>query len=535
MGNPDVRHIVAPIEDILDGSDSIPSSTEHPVTVHAGYFPAKEGNKNWCYGTVLDIEPEETVKAGENGPLGDKSVVETRASSDLPLVKNSGLSDSPFGVKVALLDSPLLRNEDLSDSPLVENRGLSGSALVENAGLSKPPLMETGGLSDSSLLENVIFSNLNSLKDPYFTSPVVRNEFSLRNQVLSDLNLDNNLEVAHHRAQSAAKLDKGAVLDLGSNKTDPTECSNCVREAVEAENGAGSNSDSHNLWEVAETRAEDNSKELDKVSRLPKIVSHTSNVNQGDPDMPNSDEQKSLEDANPSICHLSDRVSKNSKGPEAVLADNGNNRTQPHMKGRKTPKELAKHNQRPIQLPELALEDREVCTLCNRYFGDEDSLLRHVNRVHKESYVGATTSKGCKGAGRVSCIHCGDTLKSKVNLARHVLMCHTGEQPYRCMVCDASFCTKRARTRHFNRLHVDLQGTTVKGVEIPRKRGRCGEANGKMYGCDMCDYSSFLKSNVSRHRLLKHFRKKGFQCTFRECSLSFGTRHNLMVHTLTHR
>ena len=102
-----------------------------------------------------------------------------------------------------------------------------------------------------------------------------------------------------------------------------------------------------------------------------------------------------------------------------------------------------------------------------------------------------------------ACPHCPYTSVSTSNLRIHVRW-HTGERPFQCGVCNASFATEDHLQRHV-RLHTD---------ERP-------------YACDCCD-ATFRDRTAQRHHLATHLDVKPFSCGL--CGHGFAQKRPCQVH-----
>ncbi|XP_070063613.1 zinc finger protein 32 [Drosophila virilis] len=113
---------------------------------------------------------------------------------------------------------------------------------------------------------------------------------------------------------------------------------------------------------------------------------------------------------------------------------------------------------------------------------------------------------------RHMCEHCGYRTRIRGNLKVHKRR-HTGEKPFRCNVCDASFAARYQLTTH-NERHMDAH----------QRRSR--------YMCKDCNVG-FLSARALYHHKPLHAESKQYKCAL--CDKSFAQAAGYAQHKRWHR
>lgn len=162
----------------------------------------------------------------------------------------------------------------------------------------------------------------------------------------------------------------------------------------------------------------------------------------------------------------------------------------------------------------VEVENPSICRQCTLPFADNNSLKRHVQRMHSEP-------------GKLHCVLCDEPMKSKVNLERHCKAVHPTDAKFSCQVCDVPFNATKTLALHKLKRH----GIPLLHHGRGRKRNLLAEGPRKTirkHKCSACQYSSDWRTNVTRHYEAIHLKFKIFVCP--HCYKCFAMKANLMVH-----
>ncbi|XP_042214899.1 uncharacterized protein LOC121861307 isoform X2 [Homarus americanus] len=166
------------------------------------------------------------------------------------------------------------------------------------------------------------------------------------------------------------------------------------------------------------------------------------------------------------------------------------------------------------------------CEECGTCFSRGDKLKVHA-RIHSNMRPYWCQEPGCQyraidsGSLRkhmrthtnerpYRCQLCPYSARDGSQLTVH-LRTHTGDTPFQCMIenCSAAFKTSSDLRRH-ERLHTGV----------------------KPYKCTACDYACAIKSNLTVHMRLNHFKGAKFSCT--KCEFLGNSRKQLKDHEKSH-
>ena len=140
------------------------------------------------------------------------------------------------------------------------------------------------------------------------------------------------------------------------------------------------------------------------------------------------------------------------------------------------------------------------CAMCDRTFGSESTLNKHIDIVHR------------KWTHR--CPLCYHYYASESVLANHISSVHHKLKPYSCTWCDKSFVYKRDLTAHVNSVHHEIDNDLVH--------------NNQKHRCPLCYQYYISESVLKKHISVVHHKLKSFSCTL--CDKSFAYKSTLRAH-----
>ncbi|XP_064080875.1 zinc finger protein 678-like isoform X2 [Macrobrachium nipponense] len=161
------------------------------------------------------------------------------------------------------------------------------------------------------------------------------------------------------------------------------------------------------------------------------------------------------------------------------------------------------------------------CSVCSKKFTSLGSLSRHRYRVHMVKKD-------------VQCKYCGKRFHKRTYKAH--LRTHTGERPYKCEECNATFVQKNHLVKHM-KTHItdkdfkcDLCGITFNTNQCLRFHAKM-HTGGRHYSCNICMKSYEDVSSYNEHQL-SHHPKECHACKI--CGKEYSFIHLIYSHYRKH-
>ncbi|KAK1170697.1 GDNF-inducible zinc finger protein 1-like [Acipenser oxyrinchus oxyrinchus] len=143
-------------------------------------------------------------------------------------------------------------------------------------------------------------------------------------------------------------------------------------------------------------------------------------------------------------------------------------------------------------------ERRYACKLCDKRFKRQKDINDHIRKVHE------------KKRSPQACPYCDKIISSKGGLTVHIRI-HTGEKPYKCPDCPASFAQKSS----FNTHHIQLSHGIIPEI---------------IYRCDTCNQTFANRCNLKSHQRHVHSNERNFPCDI--CTKMFKRKKDVKRHVL---
>ncbi len=195
--------------------------------------------------------------------------------------------------------------------------------------------------------------------------------------------------------------------------------------------------------------------------------------------------------------------------------------------------------------------DKLLCTICNRTFKNDKTLMGHMLNhfgvapkmancpicgltLQKKSYArhlrlhGDVTPEECK--------YCNKTFREKRSLEKHIKAIHQADRPYTCQYCTETFRNQVEQKNHINRHLKDYpHECDVCHMTFQKQEGltthyrlHTGE---KPYTCEICDKTFTSEKNKKIH-VLRHQGGLPHKCEV--CGMTFQSRSHLIKHATGH-
>lgn len=257
-------------------------------------------------------------------------------------------------------------------------------------------------------------------------------------------------------------------------------------------------------------------------------------------------------------CHVNSRESDTGSQPtvnsrESRIASH----TNVNMIHEKCGEEF-KEKQKCLQYTDKnACEKRYQCGICKQVWKTEALLKTHLKEDHRlQSFACDKCSKTFSSYSNLSrhksishtysnkvfrnfmCNMCGKCFTANDSLRVHMFI-HTGERPYRCSMCDATYVQSGHLNRHIKVVHEGKLNYQCQHIGCDKsfydlsslKVHERSHTNERPYSCPKCP-QKFRTSNAKKAHMRTHSLTKQFECHI--CFQGLTTKHCLQNHLKRH-
>ncbi|CAH1250811.1 ZNF84 [Branchiostoma lanceolatum] len=177
---------------------------------------------------------------------------------------------------------------------------------------------------------------------------------------------------------------------------------------------------------------------------------------------------------------------------------------------------------------------RYPCPQCDHVSKRAHHLKRHVLARHTEKEK--RPKKDPSQPMPFNCDACDYGTEVRHRLVEH-MRTHTGERPYKCPHCDATWPRKLALDHHLARAHTGERpfmcgecgySTVHRGHLVQHMRTHTGQ---RPYKCSECDYTANRKHHIDIH-MVKHTDSQPFTCEL--CEFKTNYQSSLRQHRRVH-
>ncbi|XP_064156048.1 zinc finger protein 1035 isoform X1 [Anguilla rostrata] len=183
------------------------------------------------------------------------------------------------------------------------------------------------------------------------------------------------------------------------------------------------------------------------------------------------------------------------------------------------------------------------CKTCESCFRRYDHLKLHQNRCKgkrqrlevrilklnledlRKDWQNNPDGIKAKEGEMAECMSCDKCFSSKINLARHVALCHTTVKPFSCKYCSTSFSQESTLKKH----NLKCNGRTISSSQLWSSQQEIKTHSPRESGTGKpCRETSKLLIRIQRH----YSDKRKYVCAY--CPRRFRNQEQMIVHTRLH-
>ena len=155
-----------------------------------------------------------------------------------------------------------------------------------------------------------------------------------------------------------------------------------------------------------------------------------------------------------------------------------------------------RHELKKAGLLKTRVTPKEPCKLCGKVIGRQ-AMVNHLKFVHKQ------------GSDEAVCEDCGKVYDRFSALQQHIRKVHQAVDAYTCDICQRAFGTSADKRKHYARKHKSPEHTCptcgkVFALEEALKTHERLHTGERPYNCDVCDASYVSRVSLCRHKAKKH-------------------------------
>lgn len=214
---------------------------------------------------------------------------------------------------------------------------------------------------------------------------------------------------------------------------------------------------------------------------------------------------------------------------QSAVKSRGNTEDAKNLKNRKSISKHAKKEEKRLnkteQRQKIFIQSSERCASCKQFL--------YTSSAHSHPF--------CRSCGK--CSDCGKSFpRTSQGWKRYEihLRNHTGQRPFECGECQATFRSEDNLRQHKEIKHnpepelvvCDVCSKSFLKRYLKRHMSNMHSGRTASYRCDQCGNTFRYKGSLTQHMMSVHAKQRDFLCDI--CSSSFTSSHNLRLHRVRH-